>query len=131
MTKKTILLIEEDRMVSSLIGFRLKKEGFLVQAFSNEKQAVNTAAENSFDLVVYGLSSTSFEGIQFIEKVKATIGMSTPLILATSNKQQLITLNKSQLPNTTIIQKPIDLDNLLTMSTQMIAENQNSNQYLP
>ncbi|QLE02637.1 response regulator [Galbibacter sp. BG1] len=131
MTKKTILLIEEDRMVSSLITFRLKKEGYSVESFTNEMSALSQLKNINADLVLYGLSMVNFSGANFIQKLKNSLDDNIPVIIATSNKQQNRSLQNSGIQVNAIINKPIILEDLMALVAKNVKISSAFNDELP
>ncbi|WP_335966116.1 response regulator [Galbibacter sp. PAP.153] len=123
MNKKSILLVEDDRMVASLLSFRLKKHGYHVVTQLNEAMLFNTLKFNKPDIVVFGLSSSSYAGLNFVERIEKELQLNIPTIIAVSKEQQKKAIASLQLNVDGIIEKPVVFEDLMKLISSILYQN--------
>jgi two-component system response regulator VicR len=67
---KNILVIEDDKLISSLVSFRLKKEGFDITLAEDGKKAIQLFDSVNPDLVITDVMVSQFEGLDMVEFTK-------------------------------------------------------------
>lgn len=80
---KKILLIEDDALISSLVEFRLKKEGYEMVLAQDGNAGMREIEENEFDLIITDVMipfKSGLEIIHFAKKMKPD----TPIIVLSS-----------------------------------------------
>jgi len=81
---KTILVVDDDRDVRSVISFVLHKQGFRILEAENGGDALSLAATRSPDLIISDVMMDNVNGFMLLEMLKkdpATAGI--PVILMT------------------------------------------------
>ena len=68
--KKSILLIDDDPIVLKSLSKLLEKNGYLVQAFQDPREAVEQALIEDFDLVVTDVRMPHIDGVQAIRYIR-------------------------------------------------------------
>ncbi|HOJ16403.1 MAG: response regulator [Caldisericia bacterium] len=68
--KKNILLIEDDKDISELISYNLKKENFNVITAYDGEEALNLIKDNVIDLIILDLMLPSVSGIDLLKYIK-------------------------------------------------------------
>jgi len=68
--RSTILLIEDDRMVSTLIKSYLEKSGFVVYQALREDFEIGSVAKHQPDLVILDIGSPEVDGLQVCHQVR-------------------------------------------------------------
>lgn len=80
---KKILLIEDDALISSLVEFRLKKDGYEMFLAQDGNAGMREIEENEFDLIITDVMipfKSGLEIIHFAKKMKPD----TPIIVLSS-----------------------------------------------
>ena len=67
---QSILVVEDDRSVQSLISYKLKNSGFEVHLASNGAEALEFLAKNTVDLILADLMMPVMSGKEFLVAVK-------------------------------------------------------------
>lgn len=68
--KKNILLIEDDKDISELISYNLKKENFNVITAYDGEEALNLIKDNVIDLIILDLMLPGINGIDLLKYIK-------------------------------------------------------------
>lgn len=118
MTKLKCLLIEEDKMLASLIGFRLKKLQFEVHYLAASK--TQDISDIGAQTVIVGLHSTSPNIINFLSVIRAGIGENIPLIVIVSNERQKRLIENHRIKVDTYLPSPVNLSDLENATTRLI-----------
>ena len=84
MTKRRILFVEDDDMSRDVISTRLLRSGFDVVVVEDGQKALNTVAEQPFDLIVLDMSMPVLAGWEVAARLKANPATATIPILALS-----------------------------------------------
>ena len=85
---KKILVIEDDRFLSSLMKARLEKEGFTaLQAFDGE-EALNLLKQDKPDLIVMDLIMPKVSGFELLESISLDPQISKIPVMILSNLGQ-------------------------------------------
>jgi DNA-binding response OmpR family regulator len=85
---KRIMVIEDDKFLSSLMKVRLEKEGFIViQAFDGE-EAIELLKTERPDLIVLDLIMPKVTGFEVLETISMTPGLEKVPVIILSNLAQ-------------------------------------------
>ena len=84
-TKKKILIVEDEEMLSEMYQEVFEKEGFDVVTASTGKEAVKVAQEAKPDFVLLDILLPEENGIYFLEQRKLQPSLSAIPVLAFSN----------------------------------------------
>jgi CheY-like chemotaxis protein len=112
MKSKTILVVDDEDMIVSIISKSLIREGYNIVTASNHKTALHLIKEANIDLVVSDVMMPYAGGFDLVENMKddpATRNI--PIILVTGMDKDI--LNASVVQAHAIISKPFDLQELL------------------
>lgn len=94
--QKTILIIEDENFLSSLLKARLEKESFAcVQAFDGE-EAVNWLRNNRPDLIICDLILPKMSGFEVMEFISIDPQLATVPVVVLSNLAQESDVEKAK-----------------------------------
>jgi len=85
---KKILLIEDDPFLSSLLGNRLKKEGFELETVKTGSDAMKSLRANTPDLVLLDIILPGKSGFEVIEDIKSEPQIAQAPVMIISNLGQ-------------------------------------------
>ena len=85
---KKILLIEDDPFLSSLLGNRLKKEGFDLLAVKSGNEVVKTLKNSAIDLVLLDIILPDKSGFEVLEDIKSDPQVAKTPVIIISNLGQ-------------------------------------------
>ena len=93
---KRIMVIEDDRFLSSLIKARLEKDGFgVIQAFDGE-EAIQTLKQERPDLILLDLIMPKVTGFEVLQTISITPGFEHIPVVILSNLAQESDLEKAR-----------------------------------
>lgn|SRR5690606_9962501 len=123
MTKYTCVLIEEDRLVASLVGFRLKRLLYDVHHLRNTN--LKSMKNINADIVLISLHSNSLNIIEVLSEIRTIIGSNTPLVVIHSSSRQRLLIENNKIQIEGFLSSPIDLSDLENTIAQLIGEKYN------
>lgn len=85
---KKILLVEDDPFLSSLLGNRLKKEGFEVISVKVASEAIKAARDSHPDLILLDLILPGKSGFEVLEEMKLDVEVARVPVIVISNLGQ-------------------------------------------
>jgi two-component system, OmpR family, response regulator VicR len=80
---KKILVIEDDRLISSLVSFRLKKAGYRVTMAHDGLSGIEVISQEEPDLIITDFMVPFRDGIDIINHAKK-VNPTTPIIVLSS-----------------------------------------------
>ncbi len=93
---KKILLIEDDPFLSSLLGNRLKKEGFDLISSKSGNEAVKSLKASAADLVLLDLILPEKSGFEVVEDIKSDPQVAKTPVMIISNLGQEMDIEKAK-----------------------------------
>ncbi len=91
-----IMVIEDDRFLSSLIKARLEKDGFnILQAFDGE-EAIKSLKQEQPDLIILDLIMPKVTGFEVLQMISITPGLSKVPVVILSNLAQDSDIEKAR-----------------------------------
>lgn len=94
--KKTIMIVEDDRFLSSLIKARLEKDGFTAtQAFDGD-EAIKMLRQGTWDLIVLDLIMPKVSGFEVLEAISLDPQLNKTPIVILSNLAQDSDIEKAK-----------------------------------
>jgi len=79
-----ILLIEDNRNISEMVGEYLERKGFGVDYASDGADGLRLAVENSYDVVVLYLMLPRIDGLEVCRRLRQEAKKSTPVLMLTA-----------------------------------------------
>jgi DNA-binding response OmpR family regulator len=79
-----VLLVEDNRSLSVMVGEYLESKGFGVDFASDGVDGLRLASENSYDVVVLDLMLPRMDGVEVCRKLRSESKKSTPVLMLTA-----------------------------------------------
>lgn len=111
--KKTILLADDDELLGSLLNFRLKKAGYMVQHVMDGKEVKEYLSHTKPDIIVSDIMMPYFSGIELIDYVRNELLLQTPIIIISSAGNEENVLSAFELGANDFISKPVSPSELV------------------
>ena len=118
-TPKRILVVDDDSSVRQMLGRILTGEGYLVGKAANGVEALETAAEGQFDLMLLDLNMPVKNGWDTFERL-TTENPLLPVIIITARPNQVFTALGAGVG--ALMEKPLDFPKLLQTISALLAE---------
>jgi len=112
MSKKHILIADDDPSIRSLLKSFLENEGFAVSEAKNGAEVLGTLTNGKPDLLVMDVRMPEFSGIDVLQKIKDQ-NMEVPVLLMTAYGTSSAAIKAIQLGAHDYITKPFALDDVL------------------
>jgi DNA-binding response OmpR family regulator len=102
-TQKTILVVEDEKSLRSVIADILRTKNFLVLEAKNGREGVNLALEKHPDLILLDLIMPEMDGMTALKKVRTDAwGATVPVIILTN-----LSATNEQLVEDMVTHKPM------------------------
>jgi CheY-like chemotaxis protein len=109
----TVLLIEDDRWIRSLLSELLPAEGYSIEEATNGVAGVRLAKEHQPDVVVLDLAMPEMSGTDVLRELKNdSVTAEIPIIVVSSDTSCCLQSSDARRA-AAVIQKPFDVDELL------------------
>lgn len=115
---KTVLLVDDQIDIQSLIADVLRNHGIKVEAAADGLEAIKILEEKSFDLIITDLKMPNEDGFSLIYKAKNTIlnSSDTPVLVITGGGESFdfnVSLEGLQESGIAVLKKPFSKQQLL------------------
>jgi len=92
---KTILVIDDDRLVRRSLDQYLTEAGFSVTQAVNGKEGLDAALESHPDLIVTDIRMPEMDGMEFLEQLRKDDWGRTARVIVMSSDDSTTTVNKA------------------------------------
>jgi two-component system phosphate regulon response regulator PhoB len=108
MSKKTVLIIEDDEDIQQLVGFNLLKAGFLVEYADSGEQALEKIKKEPHpDLILLDIMLPGIDGMEVCKTLKSdNLTAEIPIIMLTSKGEEADIISGLELGAEDYIAKP-------------------------
>ena len=123
MKVKKVLVVEDDKKISTALAVRLRAAGYEVVAAYDAVLAVMIAVKHRPDLVLLDISMPGGDGFAVAEKVQnlaSTVGV--PMIFLTASKQPGLREKAMELGAVGFFEKPYEAADLLAAIQEALGE---------
>lgn len=110
---KKIVIAEDNSLLSSLLKFRLEKEGYQLLIAEDGKQAIELIEEHDPELILTDIMMPFISGLEVISHVRNKLNSLTPIIVFSAAGQEEIVLKAFNLGATDFMSKPISPSELV------------------
>lgn len=108
-----ILIAEDEVLMLKTLAFKLKKEGYQVEAVADGKQALEKVKNNTYDLILTDIMMPFLGGMEIVSYVKNdAIKKVTPVIVLSAVGLENTVLEAFALGADDFISKPFNLNEL-------------------
>ena len=83
-TAGLVLVVEDNRNISEMIGEYLEGRGFEVDYATDGLDGYRLAVENSYDVIVLDLMLPRLDGVEVCKRLRAEARKSTPVLMLTA-----------------------------------------------
>jgi two-component system, sensor histidine kinase len=117
----TVLFIDDDAAVADSLSMLLTGAGFAVFGTTDGNEAIARCEEGVRpDVVISDYRMPNENGLIIVERLRATLQYEAPVIMMTGDTS-LRHIEEQNIPNFTVVQKPIDPDVLIGLIHKMAA----------
>ncbi len=89
MTKKKILIVEDDRDISELIAYNLQREGYEIACLYDGSQAVDFVHKRKPELIILDLMLPEVDGIEICRTLKSDAATKhIPIVMLTAKSEE-------------------------------------------
>lgn len=85
--KPTILIIEDEQTIATLISYNLNREGYLTHILFDGTQAMQEIQNHHYDLILLDVMLPGSDGFQILSSIRK-IGIKTPVIMVTARNSE-------------------------------------------
>ena len=108
--KKRILIAEDDPSIRKLMEVKLKFHGYEVKVTSDGARAMETLANETFDVILVDLNMPVIDGLKLIKWARDEQNIKTPIIVVTALSKQMVKDKVLEAGATDILFKPGDIE---------------------
>ena len=109
--KKTILIVDDEKMILNLLSHNLSKEGYNVIEATDGVDAVNIALEKKPDLILLDVMLPRLDGLSVCNRIKKSLNV--PILMVTAKDAELDKILGLELGADDYITKPFSVRELL------------------
>ena len=109
---KTILVIDDDKMILMILKQTLSKEGYRVSTAASGEEGIAMLASSNTDLVLTDYMMPGMSGIEVLNVIKQNQPL-LPVIMLTGHGDVALTIKAIQLGAVDFIEKPIHSKELI------------------
>lgn len=114
-----VLLVDDDAAVLDATAVLLRAMGANIMAAKSSEEALAKAATcASLDIIVCDFQLPGTHGMQLVKRLRNLLGEEVPALIMTGN---IPAAANSALANFRWLQKPVDLDRLISLSQQLVS----------
>lgn len=120
MSKKKIVLAEDNSTLSLLLKFRLEKEGYDLFMAIDGKEAIQNIEDHTPDLIITDIMMPFFSGLEVISHVRNKLDSEVPIIVFSAAGQEEMVLNAFNLGANDFMGKPFSPNELIIRVKRLI-----------
>lgn len=117
---KNILIIEDDRLISSLLNFRLKKDGYNVTTAEDGLSGMDAIDASEPDLIITDVMIPFKTGIEIINHAKKVYPKVPIIVLSSLGEEEAIVMEAFNLGVSDFIPKPFNPNELAVRVRRLI-----------
>ena len=114
-----ILVVEDERLIGTMLRINLENEGYEVDLFSDGEQARGPAISGRYDLLVLDILLPGRSGMDLVSDVRAA-GLGVPIIILTAHVETDMKVRGLDRGADDYVTKPFDVAELLARVKALI-----------
>ena len=118
--KKHILVVEDDKLMLTLIKVKLEEQGYSVIGVENGLKAKDLVQNKTYDLIVSDIMMPFFSGLELANLLRQELKSTTPLILLSSSGQESTVVESFEMGADDFISKPFSTTELIIRVKKLI-----------
>ena len=122
---KKILIIEDEKNISSFVKMELEFEGYITQVIEDGKQGLDEAINQDYDLILLDLMLPSLNGIEICRRLKKE--KDTPIIMLSAKDSVMDKVSGLQMGADDYVSKPFAIEELLARIQVVFRRDNNLN----
>ncbi len=123
MAKAKILIIEDDRDISGLLGVRLKANGYEPAFAGDAVTALTVARKEQPDLVILDIGLPGGDGVRVMERMKTIPALAFVPVIVVSARDPAMTADRTRAAGArAYLQKPFEMEDVLRAVQDALAE---------
>jgi len=115
-----ILIVDDEKMVCSILAQRLIREGYSCAMANNAREALNYFYRGNFSLIISDIRMPEMDGMEFLKNVRA-VNPNIMVIMMTAFPEVDRVVEAMRLGACNFILKPVDLDQVV-LSVKKVLE---------
>ncbi|MCU9812334.1 response regulator transcription factor [Paraclostridium sp. AKS81] len=120
-----ILIIEDEKNISSFVKMELEFEGYTTQVIEDGKQGLDEAINKDYDLILLDLMLPSLNGIEICRRLKKE--KNTPIIMLSAKDSVMDKVSGLQMGADDYVSKPFAIEELLARIQVVFRRENNAN----
>ena len=109
--KKKILIVEDETQISRFLQLELEHENYECTVVADGREALSTALDNDFDLIILDVMLPSLNGIEVLRRLRQD--KQTPVIILTARDQVVDKVTGLDIGANDYMTKPFAIEELL------------------
>lgn len=114
---KTILIVDDEPDVLTILGLLLGAEGYHVRTAADGQEALEQITQSAPSLIITDLMMPKMDGVELCHHIRAKHGTTVPVILATASA---VLSEEQQCAFDLVMRKPMDFRVLLEQVRRMV-----------
>ncbi len=110
-TKKTILVVDDEKPIVDILTYNLKKEGYATLEASDGEQAIKIATEQKPDLILLDIMLPKIDGLTVCKKLRHTLNV--PILILSAKDEEIDKILGLELGADDYITKPFSVRELM------------------
>ena len=125
MTKKKVLVVDDEESIRWVLGKCLEKAGYVVRYADNGAKAIESASSEGFSSIVLDITMPDMSGFDVLREFRAK-GVNPPVIIITAQNTVKNAIDAMKQGAYDYIAKPFDLDEVKLTVQRAIESYENS-----
>jgi len=114
MTMKRILIVDDSPTIRKLVGYVLKKKGYVTEEAEDGMDAMEKLSSSEVDLVIVDLNMPTMDGITFVKNLRNSYyNLDLPVVMLTTTKDEELKEEALGAGVNMFLSKPIQPDDLI------------------
>ncbi|WP_300378357.1 response regulator [Henriciella sp.] len=123
MSQARILVVDDDRMLRTLVVYKLSDKGFTVEEAANGEEALQHVSENTPDLIILDGMMPGMDGSETLRHLKSDPATSSiPVFMLTARRSEEDIERALRLGANDYLAKPFNPDDLVLRIQRFISE---------